>query len=264
MGPGAAGGMAGCVGGDCGSSAAKTPIYSSLMTLPALTPEKRAEIDALATQQVNEGTARLTKASESLDLARGAGDNVAMQQSIGGMREGLDELEAGIAARRVLSEGRAPRNLALDWFKREMNLASPVPQDEPRVLLGVTPFHLFSMALLVAFALAMVGMYFLKMRRAAALFGRLEGGSGRPPPGSSPPLGGTPAQATPAPAAGTAPPAQGSPAAPTSPPPGADPAQPAEETAPAVSAETSSPSGEAPDFPRPASKPRKRPHKGET
>jgi len=64
-GPSAADGMGGmmapassggCAAGGCGSAgAAKTPIYSSLMTLPALTPEKRAEIDALASQQISEG-----------------------------------------------------------------------------------------------------------------------------------------------------------------------------------------------------------------
>ena len=108
------------------------------------------------------------------------------------MREGLDELGAGIAARRVLSEGKAPRNLALDWFKREMNLASPIAREEPRALLGVTPFHLFTMVLLIAFALAMVAMYFFKMRRAAALFGRLEPDTGPPPPGAAPPLAGAP------------------------------------------------------------------------
>lgn len=57
-------------------------------------------------------------------------------------------------------------------------------------LFGVTPFHLFTMVLLVAFALAMVAMYFLKMRRAAALFGRIEAGKGTPPPGSAPELSG--------------------------------------------------------------------------
>ena len=54
-------GPAGCMGANCGAGAAKTPIYPSLMTLPALTPEKRAEIDALATQQISEGTARLAE-----------------------------------------------------------------------------------------------------------------------------------------------------------------------------------------------------------
>ena len=215
----------GCTGGNCGSSAAKTPVYSSLMTLPALTPEKRAEIDALATQQMNEGMARLAKGSESLNRGTQAGDNAAMQQAVGVMREGLDELDAGIAARRVLTEGKAPRNLALDWFKREMNLASPIPRDAARAPLGVTPFHLFTMVLLIAFALAMVAMYFFKMRRAAALFGRLEADKGPAPPGEAPPLAGAPGPTAPgaapagkAPPEGTPPPAEPPPPAGESPP----------------------------------------------
>ena len=185
----------GCMGDDCGSGAAKTPIYPSLMTLPALTPEKRAEIDALASRQIKEGLELHAKGSESLDRATQAGDYAGMQHSAGMMREGLAQLEGGIAARRVLLEGKAPRNLALDWFKREMNLASPIPGDEPTALLGVRPIHLFTMVLLIAFLLAMVAMYFFKMRRTAALFGRIEGASGQPPPGSSPPLAGAPAPA---------------------------------------------------------------------
>ena len=56
----------GCVGENCGTGAPRTPIYPSLMTLPALTPEKRAEIDALASQQINEGSpARVAWLSDS-------------------------------------------------------------------------------------------------------------------------------------------------------------------------------------------------------
>lgn len=187
-----------CTGGGCESVAGKNPIYPSLMTLPALTPEKRREIDALAAQQINEGMSRLATASELLHRSTEAGDNTGMQQAIGSMHEGLDELDAGVAARRVLAESKAPRNLALDWFKREMNLSSPIQSEEPRRWLGVTPFHLFTMVLLTMFGLAMVVMYFFKMRRAAALFGRLEGDRGKPPPGSAPPLTGDPGRATPA------------------------------------------------------------------
>lgn len=187
MGPAAGGG---CMGAGCGSGTALTPIYASLMTLPALTPEKRAEIDALARQQISEGMERLTSGVESIHRATQVGDDALAQQSVGTMREGLDELGAGIAARRVLSEGKAPRNLALDWFKREMNLASPIAREHARTPLGVQPFHLFTMVLLVAFALAMIAMYFFKMRRAVALFGRIEADRESPPPGSSPPLAG--------------------------------------------------------------------------
>ena len=203
----------GCVGGDCGSGVGQAPIYPSLMTLPTLPNEKRAEIDALASQQTAEGMARLSKGIEALDLATRAEDEAAKQQAVGLMHEALNEVEAGIAARRVLSEGKAPRNLALDWFKREMSLASPVVHAEPKGLLGLTAMHLFTMALLISFAFAMLGMYYFKMRRAANLFGRIEPDAGSQAPGSpkpggkDQPVGAPPPPATPpkgnAPAAST-------------------------------------------------------------
>ena len=109
------------------------------------------------------------------------------------MREGIAQLESGVAARRALAEGRAPREVARAWFKQEMNLslAAAPAAHEP---FGVTPFHLFTMVLLVVYAIAMFVLYFLKLRRAAALFGRIEAGKGPPPPGSAPELaGGKPA-----------------------------------------------------------------------
>ncbi len=200
----------GCMGGNCGAGAGKAPIYPSLMTLPALTREKRAEIEALASQQISDGMGRLTTGVEALSQATQTGDDAAMQQAVGMMREALDGLGAGIAARRVLSEGKAPRNLALEWFKREMNLASPLQAEEPRTLFGVTPFHLFTMLLLTTFGLAMVAMYFFKMRRAAALFGRIGSDSGGSPPGASTPLAGAPDPSSPAgPPASKAPPPGG-------------------------------------------------------
>ena len=244
---------AGCAGGDCGSAAAQTPIYPSLMTLPALTPEKRAELDALATQQINEGMSRLSKGVESLDSATQAGDEAAMQQSVGIMHEALNETEAGFAARRVLSEGKAPRNLALDWFKREMNLASPVVRNEPLTLVGLPPMHFFTMALLVAFAFAMLAMYFFKMRRAAALFGRVEPEGKSSPPGSSPPIGG--ASGPPSPAGGKSPPVAGSqpePAPPVPPKAGA-PEPPAIGKAPTPATVEESPPAAAPPTPPPVS-----------
>ena len=176
----------GCGSGGCGSGAAKTPIYSTLMTLPSLTPDKRAEIDALATQQMSEGKTRLVTGLDALNRAAESSDSAAMQQSVGTMHEGLDELGAGIAARRVLAEGKAPRNLALDWFKREMNLASPIVNEETEAGIAVTPFHILSMGLLVTFAISMLLMYFYKMRRAASLFGRGPPDPPSPPPGLSP------------------------------------------------------------------------------
>jgi ferredoxin-NADP reductase len=196
-------------------------LYPSLMALPDdVTPEQRAEIEQLARERMRSGAAVLSAGLDKLSASTADEDFAAMLQAAAQMRQGLAEFEAGLAARQVLSEGKAARNLALDWFKREMNLASPIPPETRRTLLGVTPLHLFTMGLLIVFALAMVTMYFFKMRRAAALFGRLAPDTnptpgGAPPPGggsgpSSPPAGPT-TVATPPPSGAGAPPASATP-----------------------------------------------------
>jgi ferredoxin-NADP reductase len=192
-------------------------LYPLLMDVPDLPPEQRAEVKQLAHERMKAGAALLSSGLETLAESTADDDYSTMQQAAGQMRQGLAQFESGLAAHRALSEGKVTRNVALQWFKREMNLASPSRPDEPRALLGVTPFHLFTMGLLIAFAFAGVVMYFFKMRRAAALFGRLDPGSGPPPPGASPPLAGAPGPSTPP--AGGKPQAGGTPpsAAPPSP-----------------------------------------------
>ncbi len=187
-----AGGMGGMMEGmgEMMKNMGKPPpkeLYPSLMALPELSPEQRKQVEAQAAARMHAGTMLMGQALDSLNAGTQSGDYAAMHEAMTRLHEGAAQLESGIAARRALAEGRAPREVALAWFKRELNLslrAAPVAHQR------VTPFHLFTMVLLVAFALAMVAMYFLKMRRAAALFGRIEADKGSPPPGSSPPLAG--------------------------------------------------------------------------
>ena len=191
--PGGAGGgmmegmgemMKGMMGG------AKTKeLYPSLMDLPDLPLAKRQEIEQQAGERMRSGVALMNESLAQLLQATSSQNYSNMQAGTANLREGLSRFESGLAAQRALAEGKAPRNVALTWFKRDMNLP-PLPGEQPRTLLGVTPFHLFTMVLLIAFALAMVAMYFFKMRRAAALFGRIETDKKSPPPGSAPPLAG--------------------------------------------------------------------------
>ena len=166
-------------------------VYPTLMTLPDLSPEKRAEVARQGGERMKAGTAHLSQAVDRLSEAMLNDDYEAMQQATAQMREGLTQFESGLAARRVLAEGKLPHQVAQQWFKGEMNLEPPQGVEARGNLFGITPFHLFTMVLLIAFSLAMVLMYFFKMRRAAALFERIESDSGPPPPGSAPPLAGT-------------------------------------------------------------------------
>jgi hypothetical protein len=165
-------------------------LYPSLMALPELTPEIRQQVEQQAAERMHAGAMLMGQALDTLNAGTQSGNYAAMHEATTRLREGLAQLESGVAARRALAEGRAPRDVALAWFKQEMRLASPVVGEATQSGFDSSLFHLFTMALLVAFAIAMLAMYFFKMRRAAALFGRIEPDKGSPPPGSAPPLAG--------------------------------------------------------------------------
>lgn len=161
-------------------------LYPSLMSLPELTPKQREEVRGQADERMRSGVALLSDGLDRLGEAAENEDYAAMQEATAQMREALARFESGLAAKRALAESKPPRQVALQWLKGEMNLQPPQGvETRGGGLFGVTLFHLFTMVLLIAFALAMVAMYFFKMRRAAALFERIETGA---PPGSAPPL----------------------------------------------------------------------------
>ena len=162
-------------------------LYPTLMSFPDLTPEQREKVRDQAEERLRSGVALLSKGLEKLALATENENYEGMQEATAQVREGLARFESGLAAKRALAEGKPPRHVALQWFKDEMSLQPPQGVERRGNLLGVSPFHLLTMVLLIAFALVMVAMYFFKMRRAAALFGRIEADKKRPPPGSAPP-----------------------------------------------------------------------------
>ncbi len=184
-------------------------LYPTLMSSPELTPEQSEQVRSQADERMRSGVALLSEGLEKLASATENEDYEAMQAATRQVREAVALFESGLAAKRALAEGKPPRQVALQWFKDEMSLQPPQGVEARSGRSGVSLFHLFTMILLVAFALAMVAMYFAKMRRAAALFGRIEADKAAPPPGSAPPLGGSAGPSAPTAPAGekTPPPA---------------------------------------------------------
>jgi len=222
-------------------------LYPSLMDLPDLPREKRDEVQRAAHERMKSGTDLMAEAFDQLVKAAPTNDYAAMQEATARLREGVARFDSGLAAHRAIAEGKDPRALAMQWFKGQMNLPGPLPAAEARSLWGMSWEHLILMAILVAFAAVMIAMYFFKMRRAAALFGRLESGSGRPPPGAAPPLAGTSGRSTPGrPPGATTPPAEGQP------PPPATASKPAPSAAPPPAGDNAAPpaaTGAAPASP---------------
>lgn len=166
----------GGMGGMMGAPPPKA-LYPSLMDLPELTPERREEFERLAGERMIAGGALMSAAFERLTAATQSGDAAAMQEANAQVREGLAQFESGLALRRAITEGRAPRDVAIAWFRREMNLLPVGEGEPPHGYFGLSWFHYFTMFILSAFAVTMVGMYFHKMRRAEVLVARLAGGA---------------------------------------------------------------------------------------
>jgi ferredoxin-NADP reductase len=162
----------------CGGAPPPSPLYPSLMAVPELTPERRQDFERQAAERMAGGTAMMNDAFARLAAATQAQDAAAMQLANMAVREGLAQFESGLALRRALDEGRAPRDVALEWFRGEMNLVPLTNSPPAHGLFGLSWFHYIVMFILTAFAITMIGMYFNKMRRAETLVARLVGGPG--------------------------------------------------------------------------------------
>jgi len=194
------GGMMDKMGGMMDKMGAPKPreLYPTLMNLPELTPEKRAEVLEQATERVNSGVSLMGEGLDSLSQAAATDNHAAMQDAVTKIREGLTRLDSGLAARRAIAEGKTPKNVALQWFKREMNLLPP-PADRPNPALGGSAFHLVTILILTTFAAVMIWMYFFKMRRASNLLKALASPGATAPAPAPDPTAEAPADKTPAP-----------------------------------------------------------------
>ncbi|QDV78413.1 2Fe-2S iron-sulfur cluster-binding protein [Botrimarina mediterranea] len=173
---GMGGGMGGMMDGMMEKMGAPKPkdLYPSLMELPDLPIERRGELEQEAHGRMIAGTRLLGEGFEELSRSAAGDDFAAMQSATAKIREGLSDFESGLAAHRALREGKAPRDVALQWFKRELNIDDSVNVARSQALLwGMSPFHASVMVVLIAFAVAMIWMYFFKMRRAASLLEKL-------------------------------------------------------------------------------------------
>ncbi|MFQ5733644.1 MAG: ferredoxin--NADP reductase, partial [Planctomycetaceae bacterium] len=173
------GGKGGGMGGMMKQMGAPKPreMYPSLMGLPDLPMEKRDDVKRESHQRMLDGTRLLSEGLDELSQAAETDDFAAMQKATAKVREGLSQFESGLAAHRALAEGKAPRNVALRWFKREMNLLPPETQPhQSSSLWGMGLFHTSIMISLILFAGLVTWMYFFKMRRATQLMRRLSTG----------------------------------------------------------------------------------------
>lgn len=152
--------------------------YPSLMILPPLSKEARSELASKARERMKTGAAIMNQAI--IELTAGAEDDnfSQMKEASGNLSEGLAQFDSGIATFDALAEGKSPQEIGLSWYKKNLNLENSRETDSAKKnVFGGTLFHLFIMALLTIFSVAMIAMYFFKMRRATKLLAWLQTGA---------------------------------------------------------------------------------------
>lgn len=167
--PGGGGGMGDMMAPAPSSSSTQT---TTILPAPQGSLEDQVKIQELANNRMEDGTSLMTQGIVSLSSAKQKNDVRSMDQATRQIRHGLSQFESGLSAQRALSDGVAPREIGLRWFKQQMNL-STTPADHGGDIFGVSWFHFFVMAALIVFAVVMIGMYFFKIRRAAEVLGRV-------------------------------------------------------------------------------------------
>ncbi|MBI2741644.1 MAG: 2Fe-2S iron-sulfur cluster binding domain-containing protein [Rhodospirillales bacterium] len=144
------------------------------MELPAMTPEARAKIEADAREHINAGNAALAQAQNDYHRAMIGNDTAGMVAAMTRQRVALGEMESGTAALRALSEGQPPRQIALAWFREQMNLSPGASSvDGPVRPFGISWFHFISMVVAALFALTVLAFGVARHRRSIALVNQL-------------------------------------------------------------------------------------------
>lgn len=199
MGGTSSGGMGMGGMGEMGGRPAKE-FYPSLMAVPSLSAEQRQRVESQARAQLNTATEEIASAEAALRQANTRGDAAGAEQATSRVRDALDQAKSAATTLRALSEGKPPQQIALDWFKTQLNIPTLAVSGEAG--LGLSWFHVVTMAVLTTFTVAMILLYVFRLRRASALVQRLTSAPAgaalsqipprSPPPNAPPPPAATP------------------------------------------------------------------------
>lgn len=172
--------MMGCMGGE------PRPFYTSLLDMPALTPDARRAIQAEADRRIGWGSQAIATGHARLEAAFAADDAAAVGVAVGVVREGLLNVESGTAMLRATANGTPPRTIALTWFRDQLSLpapeAAPIVMEGGTGLWGLSWYHLTTMVLLVAFVAGTLLIQYARMRRVGGLVQRLATAGATPTP----------------------------------------------------------------------------------
>ncbi len=99
-----------------------TEFFPTLLRISEPDPVERERLEQRAEQWMSEGISLLSEGAAALSESTQRDDVRAMEQAGVTIRQGLSQLSSGLAARRALESGEPPPQVALEWFKTQLNL----------------------------------------------------------------------------------------------------------------------------------------------
>ena len=154
-----------------------TEFYPTLIRISEPNPVERERLVQRAEQWRSEGISLLSEGGTALSESTRQDDVSAMEQAGATISQGLSRLKSGLAARRSLESGEPPPQVALGWFKTQLNLLpAQIDPNETRII-GMTPFQLFLCTFMIAAIAVSLYVYVLRMRKASLLVERIVAGS---------------------------------------------------------------------------------------
>ncbi len=154
-----------------------TEFYPSLIRIAEPDPVERKRLERRAEQWISGGRSLVSDGAASLFEFTQRDDFPAMEQAGAVIAQGLSRIESGLAARRALEGGEPPPQVALEWFKTQLNLLPAQMDPKDTRVLGMTPFRLFLCGLMVVAISVSLTVYVLRMRRASHLVERILAGA---------------------------------------------------------------------------------------
>lgn len=146
--------------------------YPSLMAMPQVGPEQRLSLEMQSRQSISAGAALMTDGLVQLSRRTADADAVAIRNALDLVKQGAALTEAGLSGQRVLT-GEAPQQVALGWFRRQMNMPSLAETNDQWIIYGLTPFHLTVMVALILASITLIFAYIYRMGTAVHVFRRL-------------------------------------------------------------------------------------------
>lgn len=154
----------------------RAAFFAQLLAYPALDDRARERVAAQASDRVNRGLALINEGS----VAGMRSTTVSTRlEAASRMREGVDLFRSGSAAQAALGGMQPPHDMAMSWFRDQLDIDAPPTSGSARWL-DFTPSHLLLMLFLVLVSAMLIALQLFRLRRIGSIVSNAAAGAAAP------------------------------------------------------------------------------------